>query len=55
MTMPFIELYFEKGYFGNLTEAEAKKAFDTLQDSAREYMLEMGVPNTSKGRARNTV
>ncbi len=37
--------YFEKGDFGNLTEAEAKKAFDALQDSAREYMLEMGVPN----------
>ena len=36
--------YFEKGEFGNLPEAEAKKAFDALQDSARDYMLEMGVP-----------
>jgi hypothetical protein len=35
--------YFEKGEFGNLSEEEAKKAFDALQDSAREYMQEMGV------------
>ncbi len=36
--------YFEKGKFGKLTETEAKKAFDALQDSAREYMIAMGVP-----------
>lgn len=36
--------YFEKGRFGNLPEADAKKAFDTLQASARDYMREMGVP-----------
>jgi hypothetical protein len=36
--------YFEKGHFGKLSEAEAKKAFETLQDGAREYMQEMGVP-----------
>lgn len=36
--------YFEKGRFGNLSQADAKKAFDTLQDSARDYMQEMGVP-----------
>jgi hypothetical protein len=36
--------YFEKGEFGNLSEEEAKKAFDALQDSARAYMEEMGVP-----------
>lgn len=36
--------YFEKGKFGELSESEAKKAFDTLQERARDYMLEMGVP-----------
>jgi len=36
--------YFEKGKFGNLSEEEAKKAFDALQDNAREYMQEMGIP-----------
>ena len=35
--------YFEKGKFGELSESEAKKAFETLQESARDYMLEMGV------------
>ncbi len=36
--------YFEKGNFGKLSEVEAKKAFEALQDSARVYMLSMGVP-----------
>jgi hypothetical protein len=36
--------YFAKGEFGKLSEEEAKKAFDALQDSARAYMEEMGVP-----------
>lgn len=36
--------YFEKGAFGQLSEADAKKAFDKLQDSAKQYMEEMGVP-----------
>lgn len=36
--------YFEKGKFGELTEEEAKKEFDALQDRARNYMSEMGVP-----------
>jgi hypothetical protein len=35
--------YFAKGEFGNLSEPEAKKAFDGLQGSARDYMSEMGV------------
>jgi hypothetical protein len=36
--------YFDKGQFGNLSPSEAKKAFDDLQQSVREYMDEMGVP-----------
>lgn len=36
--------YFSQGRFGALTEAEAKKAFDALQNSARDYMQAMGVP-----------
>lgn len=36
--------YFGKGNFGKLSQADAKKAFDALQNSARDYMLEMGVP-----------
>ncbi len=36
--------YFVKGKFGDLSESEAKKAFDTLQGDARSYMAEMGVP-----------
>lgn len=36
--------YFVKGKFGKLSQAEAKKAFDALQNSARDYMQEMGVP-----------
>ena len=36
--------YFGKGNFGKLSQADAKKAFDALQDSARDYMQEMGVP-----------
>jgi hypothetical protein len=35
---------FEKGNFGNLSEADARKVFDALQVQAREYMEEMGVP-----------
>ena len=36
--------YFEKGTFGNLSEAAAKLAFDTLQSEAKSYMSEMDVP-----------
>ena len=36
--------YFEKGRFGNLSEEQAKKEFDALQDRAKRYMVEMGVP-----------
>lgn len=36
--------YFEKGHFGELSEVNARKAFDALQNSARNYMEEMGVP-----------
>ena len=36
--------YFGKGKFGELPPADAKKAFDALQDAARRYMEEMGVP-----------
>lgn len=36
--------YFKKGKFGELAQDDAKKAFDALQDSARSYLQEMGVP-----------
>lgn len=36
--------YFAKGKFGDLSQADAQKAFDALQESARTYMQEMGVP-----------
>jgi hypothetical protein len=36
--------YFEKGKFGALSQADAQKAFNALQESARTYMEEMGVP-----------
>ena len=36
--------YFAKGKFGELSQNEALKAFDALQNSARDYMQEMGVP-----------
>lgn len=36
--------YFAKGKFGELSQADAQKAFDALQKSARTYMQEMGVP-----------
>lgn len=36
--------YFVKGRFGNLSQSDAQKAFDALQDSAHAYMQEMGVP-----------
>lgn len=36
--------YFEQGSFGKLSQVDAKKAFDTLQEKARKYMQEMGVP-----------
>lgn len=36
--------YFGKGKFGELSQDDAKRAFDILQDSARDYMQEMGVP-----------
>lgn len=35
--------YFAKGKFGDLSQADAQKAFDALQESARTYMQEMGV------------
>lgn len=37
--------YFGKGKFGELSQADAKREFDALQQSARTYMEEMGVPN----------
>lgn len=36
--------YFAKGKFGDLSQKDAQKAFDALQESARTYMQEMGVP-----------
>ncbi len=36
--------YYAKGKFGELPREKAKKAFDALQDEARIYMREMGVP-----------
>ena len=36
--------YYAKGRFGQLEEKEAEKAFASLQDRARTYMKEMGVP-----------
>jgi len=36
--------YFGKGVFEKLLGVEAKKAFEMLQQSATEYMQEMGVP-----------
>lgn len=36
--------YFEKGKFGELSQADAQKYFEALQESARTYMEEMGVP-----------
>jgi len=36
--------FFEKGKFGSLSQAEAKKEFEKLQQSSRAYMKEMGVP-----------
>lgn len=36
--------YFEKGKFGELSQQDAEKAFNILQDSAKKYMDEMGVP-----------
>lgn len=36
--------YFAKGKFGDLSQADAQKIFDALQESAHAYMLEMGVP-----------
>jgi hypothetical protein len=36
--------HFAKGAFGELSEGQAEKAFTALQNSAREYMGEMGVP-----------
>jgi len=35
--------YFAKGAFGTLSQGEAEKAFNALQNSAREYTGEMGV------------
>lgn len=36
--------YFEKGDFGKLSEQDAKREFDALQDRAHKYMSEMSVP-----------
>lgn len=36
--------YFKKGKFGELSQVDAQKAFNALQESARAYMEEMGVP-----------
>lgn len=36
--------YFQKGKFGELSQDEAKRRFDVLQDEARTYMQEMDVP-----------
>lgn len=36
--------YFVKGKFGELSQNDAQKTFEKLQDSARSYMHEMGVP-----------
>jgi hypothetical protein len=36
--------YFSSKQFGQLSERNAKKAFDLLQEKARTYMEEMGVP-----------
>ncbi len=36
--------FFGKGEFGRLSQADAERAFDALQQSARSYMEEMGVP-----------
>lgn len=36
--------YFDIGKFGKLSQSDAKKVFESLQDSARVYMQEMGVP-----------
>jgi hypothetical protein len=36
--------YFNQTQFGKLTEAQARKEFESLQNRARDYMQEMGVP-----------
>lgn len=36
--------YFAVGRFGSLPSSEAKLVFDKLQEEARNYMIEMGVP-----------
>jgi hypothetical protein len=36
--------YFSQSEFGELSESDAKKAFDLLQTKAKEYMNEMDVP-----------
>lgn len=36
--------YFDKTQFGKLTEAQARKEFESLQNRARDYMQGMGVP-----------
>jgi hypothetical protein len=36
--------YFSKGKFGELSQAEAQRTFDALQENARAYLQEMGVP-----------
>ena len=36
--------YFEKGKFGTLPQEKAMKAFDALQEIAKTYMADMGVP-----------
>lgn len=36
--------YFGKGKYGELSQVDAQKMFEALQDSARVYMQEMGIP-----------
>jgi len=36
--------YFDRATFASKSQAEAEKAFNAIQDSARSYMAEMGVP-----------
>ena len=46
--------YFEKGTLGQLSLSDAKEALDSLRQSAREYMTEMGVPAHVQEEVLNT-
>ncbi|MFN7904422.1 MAG: hypothetical protein ACK5P5_04505 [Pseudobdellovibrionaceae bacterium] len=39
--------YFSKGKFGQLSESESRKKFEQLQATAKDYMKEMGVPQST--------